>query len=266
MVVRMARAVVGALWNGQAALVLGLTTALAARAASAEAVVPPPLSALCQAPAGDISTPGPLPHLAAAIESRKPIRVLAVGASVFAVGASASRGAYQPQLKSILEKVFKGRQIVIVNRGVSGEVAATTAARLRTEVALERPDLVLWQAGTNDAIARVPVEDFVDTVKEALDWLHAHQIDIVLVGLQYTPQAARDDYYIAIRDALRNLAAKENVLLVRRFEAMQFIEQARQGDLSPGDDAAFDDQAYRCMAEHIARAVVISTFLKDEPR
>ena len=71
----------------------------------------------------------------------------------------------------ILEKIFKGVQIDMVNRRYSGEVPATTAEQLKVEVALEHPDLVLWQLGTNDALARVPVDDFVETVKDMLQWL-----------------------------------------------------------------------------------------------
>ena len=101
----------------QKLLSLCLAGLLAASTAAAEGD-PPPLSAFCQAPAGDISSPGRLPRLAAAIESRKPIRVLAIGASIFAIGGTRARGAYQSKLKNILEKVFRGRQIVIVDRGV----------------------------------------------------------------------------------------------------------------------------------------------------
>ena len=171
---------------------------------------------------------------------------------------------YPAQLESILEKTFKGLDVVIVNRGVSGEVASATADRLKVQVGLEEPDLVLWQVGTNDALARVPVETFTATVRDTLKWLREHQIDTVLVGLQYTPRVAKDEHYAAIRAALRDLAAAENVLLVRRFEAMQFIERAKEGDLLSADNLHLNDLGYRCMAEHIARAVVVSSFLRPQ--
>jgi acyl-CoA thioesterase I len=269
MVVGMARAVASRMscdWRAVSRwcclLFLGFSGAPHNVRADEPPVSPPALSAFCQAPASDIATPEPLPHLAAALESKRVVRVLAIGSSsTVGIGASAPSNGYPAQLEQILEKIFKGVQIEIVNRGVSGEVAATTAERLKTQVALERPDLVLWQLGTNDALARVPVEDFVDTVRNTLDWLKEHQVDTALVGLQFTPHALRDEHYTAIRNALRALADAENVLLVRRFEAMRFIEQATQVDLLSGDDLHLNDLGYRCMAEHIARAVIVSTFL-----
>jgi len=269
MVVGMARAVASGMSCGWRAVsrcllasFLGFAGAAQAIRADEPPVSPPALSAFCQAPAGDIATPEPLPHLAAALESKRVVRVLAIGSSsTVGVGASAPSNGYPAQLEQILEKMFKGVQIDIVNRGVSGEVAATTAERLKTEVAWERPDLVLWQLGTNDALARVPVDDFVETVRDMLEWLKEHQVDTVLVGLQFTPHALKDEHYTAIRNALRTLASAENVLLVRRFEAMRFIEQATQVDLLSADDLHLNDLGYRCMAEHIAHAVIVSTFL-----
>ena len=275
MVVGMARAAKGTLScccvvsHCLGVLFFGLSLAVAAIEVRADEppVSLPALSAYCQAPASDIATPEPLPHLAAALEGKRTVRVLAIGSSsTVGIGASAARNGYPAQLELILEKIFKGVDIIIVNRGVSGEVAATTAERLKLEVALERPDLVLWQLGTNDALARVPVDEFVETVKDMLQWLKEHQVDTVLVGLQYTPQAAKDEHYTAIRTALRALAVAENVLLVRRFDAMQFIEQATKIDLLSGDDLHLNDLGYRCMAEHIARAVIVSTFFLGKPR
>ena len=48
------------------------------------------------------------------------------------------------------------------------------------------------------------------------------------------------------------------MLLVRRYEAMQFIANAKEGELLSGDDLHQNDLGYRCMAEHIARALVVS--------
>ena len=75
------------------------------------------------------------------------------------------------------------------NRGISGELAGSAAVRMKIEVALDDPDLVLWQVGTNDALAFVPVESFIATVKDQIDWLRAHKVDVVLVGLQFAPES-----------------------------------------------------------------------------
>ena len=226
---------------------------------------PPALSPSCEAPAADIATPAPLPNLLADLRARRSIKVLAIGSSsTVGLGASSPSHSYPSQLEQILERTFKGLDVVMVNRGVSGEVSSATADRMRTLVALEKPDIVLWQVGTNDALMGIPVADFVATVRDTVQWLKEHDIDTVLVGLQYTLKVSKDPHYKAIRVALREIATSENVLLVRRYEAMEFIERAKSGELMSQDDIHLNDLGYRCMAEHIARAMVVSAFMRTK--
>ena len=233
------------------------------RAQVPDAPPPPELSRLCEAPSADISTSAPLPRTVEKLRRGGKLRVLAIGTSALAsAGGTGVHKPYQAQVEAILEQAFKGLDVVMVNRGVSGEVAALTAERLKMQVALERPDVVLWQVGTNDALARVPAEDFERSLREMVRWLKDHAVDVILVGLQYSPQLAADEHYVAIRDALRRSAAAENVPLVRRNAAMEFIERGRKGEIAPIDTTDLNDTGYRCMAEHIARAMVVSAFPK----
>ncbi|MDE2362722.1 MAG: SGNH/GDSL hydrolase family protein [Hyphomicrobiales bacterium] len=242
-----------------AGLSVGLLAATGARAEDA-----PALSAQCQAPAGDIAAPAPLPNFAAALAARKKVRVLAIGSSsTYGIGASSKSRSYPAQLHDILQKALAGEDVDIVNRGVSGEVASTTAERLRSEVAIDRPDLVLWQLGTNDALSRVPPDQFEQTVRSTIGWLKADKIDVVLVGLQYTPKFSRDQNYTEIRDTLFKIASEENVLYIRRFDAMRFIAKARATPtMMSSDDFHLNDLGYRCMAEHIAQAVIANLFVR----
>ncbi|MBV9076816.1 MAG: SGNH/GDSL hydrolase family protein [Methylobacteriaceae bacterium] len=262
MVVRVA----GAVAFGRAA-VAGLIWLGAAGSVAAQGPEPgpgaPPLSPPCEAPADDISRAGPLPRTEARLRARTVLKVLAIGSSsTLGAGASSPKKSYPAQLETIIEKSFKGLDVIIVNRGVSGEAAATTAERLKAQVALEDPDIVLWQVGTNDAMSRVPVDQFAETVRDTIRWLRNKGVDVALVGLQYAPSIASDEHYLAIRAALAKVAGEENVLLVRRFEAMEYLVKAKGDEFLAGDGLRLNDLGYRCMAEHVAAAVVGSAFHK----
>lgn len=246
--------------SGLAVAGLGLVLALTTLARAQDA---PPMSAQCQAPASDIAAPAPLPNFTAVLASGKKARILAVGSSsTYGIGATSRSRSYPAQLRDILGKALTGVDVEVINRGVSGEVAATTAERLRSEVALARPDLVLWQLGTNDALQRVPPAEFERTVRAALDWLRTDKIDVVLVGLQYTPRLARDEHYREIRDLLFKISAEEKVLYIRRYDAMRFIEKTRHAPVLSADDFHLNDLGYRCMAEHVAQAVIANLFVR----
>lgn len=228
------------------------------------APVVPPLTPLCAVPENDIATPAPLPNVTALLKKHATIHILAIGSSsTWGVGASSLLNSYPMRLGAILDKTLKGADIEIANRGIAGELADTTADRIMSEVALSKPDLVLWQLGTNDALSRVPPKEFETTVRETVRWLKSQDIDVALVGLQYVPRYSLDPAYSAIRKSLRKVAKEENVLYVRRYDAMRFMESVRANEkIMAKDEFHLNDLGYRCMAEHIAHAVIISLFAK----
>jgi acyl-CoA thioesterase-1 len=237
-------------------LVLNILTATPAPAQSSSAV---PVSRDCQPGNTAVATESTLPHVAAALQQMKPIKILTIGASS---GKRATRGGYAALIEQMLERAIGGLNVVMINRGVSGELAANAASRIRTEVALNDPTLVLWQVGTNDALAYVPIEQLEATLRETIRWLKEHNVDVVLVGLQFINQMARDDNYIAVRDMLRRVAADEKVSIVRRYEARQFIEEATKAGPELFDQIERTGAGYDCLAQYVARAITLGAFGK----
>ena len=183
-----------------------------APSASTTAPMPAPFSQDCQIGNATIVEESPLPNVAAALQTRKQIRILAIGAASLGPRRSGP-GGHTDAIRQILQKAITGLDVVMINRGVSGELSAQAAARIKNDVALTEPDLVLWQVGTNDALAYVPIEEFEATVIDTLHWLKQHKIDVVLAGLQYVDRMAQDQHYDKVREALRKIAAKENVMI-----------------------------------------------------
>jgi lysophospholipase L1-like esterase len=204
----------------------------------------------------------PLPNSAHALQERKKIRILAIGSSSVAV-LGPGYGGSPPLLERILERTIKGLDVEIVNRGFSGELAEAAGERLKIEVALNHPDIVLWQVGTNDAFAQVPVEEFQLSVGNAVRWLKSHNIDVILVGLHYMRQLAKDQHYQAIRASLRQIASTEKVLRIGRYEAMEVLERAMRatGQLDP-EEFGLNEVGYNCMAQYIARTITVGLFAK----
>lgn len=237
----------------------GRAAAQAAPAPAASQPAPAPYSRDCQIGSTPIVEESSLPHVAAALQSRKQIRILAIGASpIMSRRVNSGQG---ETMRHFLKQAVQGLDVVMINRGVSGELSAQAAVRIKNEVALTEPDLVLWQVGTNDALAYVPLDEFANTVEDTLGWLKEHKVDVVLVGLQYVGQMALDDNYKAVRDLLRKIAAKENVMIVRRYEAQQFLERAESGGggLVP-DEFERSEAGYICLAQYMARAITLGIF------
>jgi lysophospholipase L1-like esterase len=216
------------------------------------------LSKSCQPGAAALAENPPLPSVAAALAKRKTLRVLAMGAAPGRVGRHGAT--YTALIKEMLSRALNGVPVEVINRGVSGELASNAAQRMRNEVGLEEPDLVLWQVGTNDALAYVPTAEFIAAVAEQIEWLKAHKIDVVLVGLQFTPQAMRDEHYVEVREALRKLAAEKGVLVLRFYEAMQILNAATEADLPLTREFDLNDDGYNCLAQYVVRAITLGVF------
>jgi lysophospholipase L1-like esterase len=222
------------------------------------APAPPAVSKEC-GEAGIVDRP--LPNSAAALQQRKRIKILAIGASSTAVLGLGRNGS--PLLERILERTIKGLDVEIINRGFSGELAEAAGERIRNEVALNQPDIVLWQVGTNDALAQVPVDEFELSVTDTVRWLKEHNVDVILVGLHYAKRLAKDAHYQAIRMSLRRVAIAENVLRIGRYESMEVLARTSGTTERPVlEDFGLTEAGYNCMAQYIARTITVGLFVK----
>jgi lysophospholipase L1-like esterase len=216
----------------------------------------------CEAPGAQVISTSPLPNIAVALRERKKINILAIGATSASLRGPVS-GGYYAVVERFLEDNFKGLDVTVVHRGVSGELAADAADRIKTEVALNNADLVLWQLGTADALAQVPVADFYVAVAETIAWLKEHKIDVILVGLRYARSMAGDLHYQAVRTAIQEVAKEQKVLRVGRYEAEETLEKIRQQQGAPLSEAEVTESSYVCMAEYLARAIAAGLFVKE---
>jgi lysophospholipase L1-like esterase len=269
----MARALV---WSmlGLAAVVALPSAALAQQMAVVGSPVlslpsaPPKLSSDC----GAKRIPGerfrrPLRTFSKAVRANGFAKVLAIGSSsTEGIGASSKATTYVAQLETRLEGFVRGLDIKMTARGLGGEEAEGAAARMKREVALDRPDLVVWQVGTNDAREHVDVEKFKDCLRKALAWLKAEKIDVVLVDPQYGADLAKDAHYEQVVKAIADIAREARVLLVDRFEAMREVALQRGGDgfYLTSDKLHLNDTGHRCMAQQLARSIVAGLITTEE--
>jgi acyl-CoA thioesterase I len=220
---------------------------------------PPQLSSECrsQLVAGD-KYRRPLRGLRRAVREARDPRVLAIGSSsTVGIGASRATNTYVAKLEADLELAFKGVDFDVFGSGIGGELAEGQSARMKQTVEENKPDLVLWQVGTNDAIRHVDINAFKTCLRRTLTWLADNKFDVMLVDPQYSDHLVKDAFYEEVVAAIAEIAAEQKVLLVDRFEAMRQLSHER-GDAFylASDKLHLNDAGHRCMAEQLARAIV----------
>jgi hypothetical protein len=118
-----------------------------------------------------------------------------------------------------------------------------------------RPDLVVWQVGTNDGLRQVELEKFKNCLRTTLAWLAGRGIDVVFINPKYGQALVKDAYYEQVVGAIAEVARQAGVLLVDRFDAMRELQRGHgDGFYLAADRLHMNDVGYR--AEQLARALV----------
>jgi lysophospholipase L1-like esterase len=162
-------------------------------------------------------------------------------AKIVAIGSSTTVGrgdiaAYPGRLLSFLQNEYPKANTAMVNKGISGQEAPIEFQRLDTDVIAEKPDLVIWQVGTN-AIWQSPdqnppsFDETTSAIREGLVKLRNQtQADVILMDLQYVPAVltpAKRDNAIAMVKAISELA-RDGVNVFRRFAFMKGLYEVEQ--------------------------------------
>lgn len=233
-----------------AGLILALMLVLAAAPASA-------VSRHCLALDIDLSQRERLPRTTGALRLGQPLTILAIGSSSTAgAGATSDRMTYPSLLGHELRRRYPGSEIQVIKAGVGGELLEAMLYRLKRLVVEHEPALVIFQTGTNDALARIDLDQFGAQLEHAFDWLHARGIDVMAMDLQYYPAISHEAAYAVYVDRIRQVARRERVPVFRRYDIMRYwsTKPESSGMLS-ADNFHLSDRGYGCIAELLAETI-----------
>lgn len=201
-----------------------------------------------------------LPRLSEALRATHIARILAIGSSSTAgVGASSPSRTYVARLETDLETVLASTHVEVIGHGLSGEVAQGAADRMKREVDAAKPDLVIWQVGTNDALRHVAIDGFKNCLTKTLAWLKEQKIDVILINPQYSDSLVTDPFYKNVVTAIDAVAREKNVIVVDRFTTMHSLQRQRGPDFDlSADHLHMNDEGYRQLGEQVAATIIKS--------
>jgi acyl-CoA thioesterase-1 len=201
----------------------------------------------------------PLMRMRRLVASGHAVTIMALGSSSTAgAGASGSAASYPAQLQAELRSRLRGVAITVVNRGVNGEEAADMLQRFDKAASDDKPDVVLWQLGTNAVLRDHPFGEVDHLITEGLMRMKALGVDVVLIDPQFAPKVlGRHD----AEDMIGIIAAastSRSVDLFPRFKVMREWHEAEaipfDAFLSP-DLLHMNDWGYACFAKLLGAAI-----------
>src|SRR6476620_10022994 len=201
----------------------------------------------------------PLVRTARVLAAGKRLKIVALGSSsTYGAGASTSAASYPSRLVDELSRRFPGHDITVLNRGVNGDEAADMLARLDSAVIAEKPDLGLWQVGTNSVLRDKAILPHATLLHEGLARLKATGADIVLIDPQYAPRVISKPNCEGMVSLIATAAKAEHVGVFHRFELMRRwreVEQLPFETFVSTDGLHMNDWSYACLAKALGMAI-----------
>ncbi len=214
--------------------------------------------AACEVPAAILQTESVLSHIAGAIRERKKLDVLVLGTgSSVLPGPNGAASAYPARLEASLRQRLSGIEVNVAAEAKSGRSAAEMAKGLDRVIRDRKPDLLVWQTGTYEAMHGLDPDEFRAEVEDGIERLKAAGVDTILINMQYSPRTeamlALDPYV----EAMRLAAREQDVPLFDRLAIMRYWNEAGAFDLNAtGKDPAMAQQVHDCLGRALASVVI----------
>jgi hypothetical protein len=191
---------------------------------------PPPEE--CDVPQSFLESDIELPHVTEQVKTkhRLDITVIGTGSSSIA-GPDGAHSAYPAQLQEKLTHDLSGVAVKVTAHVQSRATTAAMVEGLGKILADDKPSLVIWQAGTSDALSGVEPEDFRTSLDQGVEQIQAANADVILMNMQYSPRTESMLDVSAHADVMRWVAQQRGAILFDRLAIMHYWNDAGTFDL-----------------------------------
>ena len=225
------------------------------------AVAGPP----CEIPGYLLYGNNDLKRVAASVKDarRLTIAVIGTGSSALA-GPEGPSSAYPARLEAALKQHLPGLAVKVIPLVRSRQTADDLAKGMAKLLVDEKPDLVIWQTGTIDAIRRIEPDDFRAALDEGIETLQKGGADVILMNMQYSP---RTDFMLALgpyADVMRFVAQQHEVPLFDRLAIMHHWSDTGEFDLyASGRDNVLAYRVHDCIGRAMAAMIIDAAQLQQ---
>jgi len=212
----------------------------------------------CQVAAHQVENIFALPHVAKAITAKHlQILVLGAGSSLLPGGVGE---AYPARLQHALTEKIPGVDVKLATDVKPKRTALEMVKSLPAALATEKPQLVIWQTGTADAIQAVDPDQFSQTLDKGINTARSAGADVIFINQQYSPRTESMIALSTYTDTMRWVAVQQEVPLFDRFRVMKLWSDLGTFDLySATKKLDIAERVHDCIGRLLADLVIEAT-------
>jgi hypothetical protein len=222
---------------------------------------PPPEE--CDVPPSFVESDVDLPHVTDEVKTKHRLDISVVGSGSSSIaGPEGPHFAYPARLEDALKHQLAGVDIKLTAHVQPRETTAIMVSGLGKILGDDKPSLVVWQAGTSDALSGVEPEDFRTSLDQGVSQIQAANADVILMNMQYSPRTESMLDVSAYADVMRWVAQQHGALLFDRLAIMHYWNDAGTFDLYTATkkyDMA--RRVHECIGRALASQIINSAHL-----
>lgn len=161
---------------------------------------------------------------------RLDISVIGTGSSTLP-GADGAQFAYPARLEAALRQRLPGIAVKVTTHVQARQTTAEMVDGLQKILGEDKPSLVIWQAGTFDAMSGVEPDAFSTSLVAGVTAINAAGADVNLVDMQYSPRTDSMLNVAAYANVMRWVAQEHGALLFDRLAIMRYWNEEGTFDL-----------------------------------
>jgi len=212
----------------------------------------------CAVPNNLLFVDNNLTRVAAAVGKQRQLAIVVLGTgSSMLAGAEGASLAYPARLEAALNQRLSNIAVKVSTRVKNGQTADMMRRNMKDLLVGEKPNLVIWQTGTVDAIRRVELDEFRAALEDGVEALQAGGSDVMLMNMQYSPRTESMIPVGPYVDEMRAVAQQRDIPLFDRYAIMRYWSDEGAFDFyAAGKDNGLAQRVHDCLGRAIGAAVI----------
>ncbi|MDQ2954800.1 MAG: GDSL-type esterase/lipase family protein [Pseudomonadota bacterium] len=211
---------------------------------------------VCEVPGYLLFGESELKHVAKAVKERKHLEIAVIGTGSSILPGSGVT-AYPARLEAALRARLPGVTVNVTSLAKPRQTAAEMVQNIKKLLSDLKPDLVIWQSGTVDAMRGIELDKFGAAIDQGIERIQAAGTDVILMNMQYSPRTESMiavDLYI---DSMRASAREHEVPMFDRFAIMRNWSDSGAFDLyTATTNPAMAEKVHDCIGHALASVVI----------